>query len=92
MSRKTLIGGILLCAVILVPLLCLKAHSQDDTDTLNVPSSFYNDVRAKLSQIIAQNDKMQIGVIQQKLDQILANQEQIKQQLDVIKVRATIRQ
>jgi hypothetical protein len=87
MGKKTLISVTVLCAVLLITLFAVKVHSQDDGGTLNVPSSFYNDVRAKLSQIIAQNDKMQIGVLQQKLDQIIASQEDIKQQLSILKTR-----
>ncbi len=91
MNRKVLIGAILCLAVISVPLLCYKAQSQDNDDNsmLTVPASFYNDVRTKLNTISAQLDKVQGAAVMQKLDQVLANQQTIMQELEVIKIRST---
>ena len=88
MFKKTLITGVVICALLSIPFFCLKVQSQEDNDgTLTVPASFYNDIRTKLAQISAQNEKIQTGVILDKLDQILAGQEEIKQTLANIKTR-----
>ena len=92
MKKTAVILCILAALALILPHFLRLASSQEDNSQVTVPASFYSDVRESLAKLVAQNDKMQVGAIQQKLDQILANQAQIIQELDVIKVRATIRQ
>jgi TolA-binding protein len=69
-------------------LISIKAQSQEEYETLVVPAKFFANIENKIERVSSQIDKLSsISAIQQKLDQIMANQEDIKARLDILKTR-----
>jgi len=89
--KKQLIFAVGLTVLVgTLALFTIKAHSQDPNDKLMVPATFFVNINNRLDDIISKLDAQgNSSAMQQKLDQILANQEAIKAELQIIKIRAS---
>lgn len=77
-------------AVLILATLTWKGFSQRDDTPVAVPLSAMEDIQTKLNNVLSSLEQVRAASLNsaQKLEQVLAAQAEIKEELNIIKIRA----